>query len=419
MATKPKPASGTTPASRAAAAKKTPAASAPRYSPVTAPASQINAPGFVSAYKLDNSPAPTPTTANPEGRYTPGTSEYEQYVTGLPREVTEDDAAKIRKTNLDAMNGVLAAINQQYDVLVAQEKERGLTQMGQTRSINARSGILTSDFGAAHMDNTQKGIDQQVKTIENERMGKIATALYGAEQMSKQEIEARRAEARGNTETYVQFLKEKQGKVLDIIGSYAAGGGSLDKLKTSEPDIYKMFADQYGGSDLLLTAAYNSMAPAAQKREYRYEVKGNKVVAYSVNPATGALEVKSESIPGLDGAVAGEYDIKTAANGQLYFIPKEIDPSKPLDQQVIKYGSAGQFKDQGGDPKETESEKNRRARSSMAGELTKVTGGDGFVSPNDYQKALNLWVGRGFGSKEFHEAFSNFRNPNNDYGNIY
>ena len=46
--------------------------------------------------------------------------------------------------------------------------------------------------------------------------------------------------------------------------------------------------------------------------------------------------------------------------------------------------------------------------------LNSVSGADGFISPNDWKKAKQLWVREGYGTAaEFDTAFDGYRNPNN------
>jgi hypothetical protein len=52
-------------------------------------------------------------------------------------------------------------------------------------------------------------------------------------------------------------------------------------------------------------------------------------------------------------------------------------------------------------------------RKAMSSELFQVTGNDGFVSPQSYQKAKNNWVGAGYDAKTFDSYYASFRNPGN------
>lgn len=49
--------------------------------------------------------------------------------------------------------------------------------------------------------------------------------------------------------------------------------------------------------------------------------------------------------------------------------------------------------------------------------LKKVTGGDGFVSPQDYAKAYDDWTAAGYSGSSFDSYFAKFKNPKNGYYN--
>lgn len=47
--------------------------------------------------------------------------------------------------------------------------------------------------------------------------------------------------------------------------------------------------------------------------------------------------------------------------------------------------------------------------------LAKTTGGDGYVSPEDYAQAYIDWLNNGQSASSFNSAFSSFKNPTNGY----
>lgn len=52
---------------------------------------------------------------------------------------------------------------------------------------------------------------------------------------------------------------------------------------------------------------------------------------------------------------------------------------------------------------------------SLTASLSKVTGRDGYVSPQDYGKAKQAWAAQGFDPTKFDAYFAKFRNPQNKY----
>lgn len=55
----------------------------------------------------------------------------------------------------------------------------------------------------------------------------------------------------------------------------------------------------------------------------------------------------------------------------------------------------------------------QQAAGTLAGELRKVAGKDGFVSPQSYGAARKEWMSAGYSSKSFDEYFGGFKNPKN------
>ena len=67
---------------------------------------------------------------------------------------------------------------------------------------------------------------------------------------------------------------------------------------------------------------------------------------------------------------------------------------------------------------ETIEERNRAAAASMGGQLSSVSGSDGYVNPDDYKLARRTWIEKGFLPKDFDERFVGYVNPTHykDYG---
>lgn len=53
--------------------------------------------------------------------------------------------------------------------------------------------------------------------------------------------------------------------------------------------------------------------------------------------------------------------------------------------------------------------------SAISSGLAKVTGQDGYVSPEDYASAYTDWINAGYSASSFNSTFKSFQNPNNNY----
>lgn len=57
----------------------------------------------------------------------------------------------------------------------------------------------------------------------------------------------------------------------------------------------------------------------------------------------------------------------------------------------------------------------KAAESEMRGAMAEVTGGDGYISPDDYTTLRKQWVDKGGNATTFDTKFKGYRNPNNPY----
>ena len=111
--------------------------------------------------------------------------------------------------------------------------------------------------------------------------------------------------------------------------TFAKGGGSLSDLTTEQ---YQKLLDDSGMDDFTLKATVTTNNPKANAQ---FSAVGDKLIGYYINPKTGEFETfESKSIPGLAGNT--KYTTKATNNG-LLLIPDNIDPNKPLEDQIKRY----------------------------------------------------------------------------------
>jgi len=96
------------------------------------------------------------------------------------------------------------------------------------------------------------------------------------------------------------------------------------------------------------------------------------------------------------------------------FFP-EVDIKTPAGQQQFldwkaRMGAAGR--------EPTESDLLKFAFRDMNTKLDSVKGDDGFISPDDWNEAKNLWINKGLKAEDFIKQFSDYINPAHpqDYG---
>lgn len=91
------------------------------------------------------------------------------------------DENAIRKSFKDRIQGSIDAINQTYASMLGNAQIRGRNNQGVSRAINARSGLLGSDFALADEMNLNRANQDVENSIEAERLGLVQRLLMDAE----------------------------------------------------------------------------------------------------------------------------------------------------------------------------------------------------------------------------------------------
>lgn len=271
-----------------------------------------------------------------------GESEYQkfarEYYGGLDTNQNVDDQ-DFYNAELGRMQGSIDAINQIYDQMVGDVKYQGEGRLGQTRALNARSGLLGSDFGIANTAATQGGINKEVRAVNNERALKIASLFTEISQRSMDAAKDARLNAHKNAEEVLAYKKDKMDSARKNVEDLAKAGVYYDQLNDTE---YKTLLDQTGYDDQQLKSTFIINKPKEDVLEQG--AYGSTYYQISKDPITG--KIKSENFD-LGFAVPSGYTTEKTSDGRLMFIPKNLDPNKSLDSQIKIYGSSGTFKGSG------------------------------------------------------------------------
>lgn len=257
-----------------------------------------------------------------------------------PKPVDEESIReRIRRENQAQVDAINAIYNQQVgDQAIVNEGN-----LGSTRSINARSGLLGSDFGNTNMKNQQREGERAIGAINAERSLQIQGVYKEISKLAADEIASKKAEALGQADAYKNYLKDAQAKAREAAQILGTSGLSFDELKTQNPEAIQNIIKAGGYDEFTLAQVLNNAKKASEKIDYTYKTVGNKVIGYGLNPKTGAIETVEKSLPVAEGTDLQEYNTQTLADGTLLFTPKTIDPTKPLKDQVLMYGTEGQF----------------------------------------------------------------------------
>ncbi len=219
-----------------------------------------------------------------------------------------EEIRKQQQARIDAINGA-------YNVMVGQQDVVNTGNQGSTRAINARSGLIGSDFGAANDSNQKQAGQNAINAINAERGMKISGVYAEIDQLASQKIAAQKSEALGNANAYKDYLEKAQTRSQTLVKNLGATGETVDNLKNTAPDRLKQLLEGSGMSELELSLAMNAARPPAAKIDWKTDIRGNNVIVYGTDPVTGELQYHTQELPA--GAEANDVQV---VNGELWSI---------------------------------------------------------------------------------------------------
>lgn len=274
----------------------------------------------------------------PVRRYTQ--TPYEEAMGSAPKDFTDKDADKLRRDRYKQAQGQIDSINEVFDQKLASARTEGVENLGRTRAVTSRGGLTGSGRGEAQMTKTKEYNRGLESDVEGQRMEKVNTIFADIDRRADTEIEARRAEARGDKETYVNFLKTQSEDSKQQMNDLAGLGVTLDELA---PEDKEDFLKYTGMDEMTFTTMWNHLLPKEAKTDYKYEVTDRGIVAYGINPKTGELDTKTFSMPSelMPGEKLQEfngilYGVTYGADGKAVLRPLA---SKPKDSGITVTGT--------------------------------------------------------------------------------
>lgn len=239
------------------------------------------------------------------------------------------------------------AINASYDVMTNEQKVVNRENLGKTRAVDARSGLLGGDFGNAHMSNQEAANTQALRSIEVERGQQISAIYTKMDETAWNRIQAEKAQAANDADGYASYLAKAQESANSTIETLGKSGYSIEDIKADSPDRLQQLLDSSGMSELELAAKLNQYKPAAEKIDWKTDIKGNYLLAYGIDPKTGEMKYYSQELP--KDAVGNDVKI---VDGELWSVSPDgtsatkIGGSTKGDYQFVngsKYQSSGVF----------------------------------------------------------------------------
>lgn len=207
------------------------------------------------------------------GNYEKGLT-YEQ-IYGKPeneRDIMRNQM-KLFQTEIDATNKV-------YDQMLAQEKQQGLGRVGSTTAMQARAGIIGSDFDYAQ---DQKILDYNKSSegaIQSERRAKIGAIMGNVRKAVQDQITEKRLARQQGADNYIAYLSsasERKQKNLSSVASDLLDQG-IDPVTMDKKELDEV-AKMAGVSTNEILAAYRSGKKALDAQAADADLKTRKTEA--------------------------------------------------------------------------------------------------------------------------------------------
>jgi len=273
--------------------------------------------------------------------------------TGLPTANERQYATQMFQAQIDALNKV-------YAEQKAKSMEMGRSRLGSQNAIQARRGLLGSDFGEAATVGQEQANTAELNAIDAEQMAQIAAVQGKISQSALDMAKARREAATQGADKNLETIKYTRQKAVDdvksAVSAYLAGGGDIKNLT---PKMIDDFANEMKISrDTVVniikeeqtTAANNAAAKAKAALETQKttaEINKTKAETYKLlNPSTtlsgNKLTLSEVQKQGLPLSLVGKSEIDIAnqldsSTPPVWFIEKaEKESRQTLDS---KYAS--------------------------------------------------------------------------------
>lgn len=238
---------------------------------------QSNAPGIDPNSGFQTSTTPPPTvgqvykTANIASSDTQTDNAYENARKNYESNANQTvDEGSIYSNQLRQFQSEIDATNKIYAQKLADQKQVGLGNLGSSRSIQARSGLLGSDFGASQTSGVQSQNTAQEDLVRQENSQKVLEILGKARKGAADEVAAKRAAKEAGLKDYLDFLgkasERKATKSTALAQQFIDQG--IDP-KDIDPAELNNIAKEHGFSTAEVISSYKRTAKAMQASDIK------------------------------------------------------------------------------------------------------------------------------------------------------
>jgi len=187
---------------------------------------------------------------------------------------TQVDEDAIRRNTLAMFQAEIDAVNEIYAQKYKEQQTTGLGNLGSSTAIQARSGLLGSDFGQAQTRKVEQQNNEQLALINSEKAAKIGSIMGLVRQSVADEIKAKREAQQKGAKDYLDFLgkqaERNQTKLSNVAKAMLLNGLKPEDVDPAELDT---LAEQLGVSknELMLAYTAEEESQAAAKRKAELE----------------------------------------------------------------------------------------------------------------------------------------------------
>jgi len=180
------------------------------------------------------------------------------------------------QSEIDAQNAIFADE-------ISRSKVQGLGRLGTQTAINARRGLIGSDFGEAAVQGTENANNEVLKQIDNEKAAKIQSILTMARSDAAAQIKAKREEFVKGLDARLAFYSAADQRKTDntskAVKSLISQGLNVNDVPAN--DLSK-FAKYYGISVDDIKAQYDSEKQANDAEKAKIAAETAKLQPASV-----------------------------------------------------------------------------------------------------------------------------------------
>jgi hypothetical protein len=192
---------------------------------------------------------------------------------------------------------------------------------------------MGSDMGASNQEKTTQYNKQQQQMLVDKKNMEVQSIYDKIEDRAYREIQDRKAEALGQYDRDVKAYEEARNEARADMKTLAETGQDLDLMdENQKAALFK----QAGYDPKMGELVYQALKP---KTDWKFEVIGNKVIGYGMGP-DGQIKTTKADL-GFD--VPEEYSFQVLPDGTAMMVPKTLDPSRSLDEQIKMIGAQGQY----------------------------------------------------------------------------